>query len=238
MRNIRCSDALITTKWMLRKSGIWPLKKMNFFDKIKLIINWAYALSLMVMVLFEAANIWRNYQKLAEILCTVFPSISYLCKLVALVCKKKHFFAIIDSMDSTIFNSHPEEQKIPIIITIKVSRMAAKVFRVLIVLLIMLYLIFPILDHNALPIPISFKLGNYFYLMHFYQMSALILIAWNITCIDLLFTTFTGLAAAQIDILERKLLTSMKDIGNSQDFNQSIASTLRSCIQLHVAIIR
>lgn len=241
MTNIKCIDAVSTTRWMLSKSGVWPMKRMNCLDWFKLTINWTYALSLVIMMLIEITNVWRDYKKLAEILGTIFPYGTYGCKLIALAYNKKCFFEIINDINSATFNSHPKDLVQPIAQTIWISKTAEKIFKFLLLLLLMIYLIFPIIDHNALPIPLSYELGNYYYLMHLYQMTALILTAWNISCIDLLFTSFVGLAAAQIDILREKLIRCKcnEDSTTAEEiFDRNVAVILQDCIKLHIAIIR
>lgn len=236
MPSTKCLDAVTTTKWMLTKSGVWPKTNMTSFDKFKLVINLVYALSLLIMMLIEIIRVWKNYDKLAEILGTIFPYGTYGCKLVALACKKQYFFNIMKDIDSAVFNSHAEELKKPIAQTVLISKTAEKIFKVMLLILLMIYLIFPIIDHNALPIPVSYELGNYYYLMHWYQMTALILTAWNISCIDLLFTSFVSIAAAQINILREKLRTS--HIALDDMFNENVRKTLHDCIELHTSIIR
>ncbi|GJQ66223.1 hypothetical protein Trydic_g4279 [Trypoxylus dichotomus] len=117
--------------------------------------------------------------------------------------------------------------------------------------IVIFYSIFPFFDEKDLPVPLSFSIGRYRYLMYLFQVVSLAICAWNLTSIDLLFVNLLGLAAATVDRLRERLSDSVKNAEKSiitnknteklavmQLLNIIVAEDLRECTILHIAILR
>ncbi|XP_022909841.2 putative odorant receptor 92a [Onthophagus taurus] len=103
------------------------------------------------------------------------------------------------------------------------------------------YVIFPFFDDKDLPIPFSLDLGKYKIVMHIFQVVALTIAAWNVSCIDLTFVTIMGICAAQLEILCIRLqnfATKARKISyHRHEFDRNVGIFLKECVIHYDGII-
>lgn len=181
---LNCIDVLAPTEKLLRLSGIWPVKQIKINYLIRTIISWIFSYILLGLMCAEVIHVMGDMKRVNEIACTLTPVIVYCFKMTALVYYRKNFFNIVETLNSDLFNKYSESMQRPLQKILKVTNQGKKIFHILTLSVIIFYTVFPIFDEKELPIPFSFNVGRYRYVMHIFQIVTLSLSAWNLTSID------------------------------------------------------
>ncbi|KAK5647664.1 hypothetical protein RI129_002556 [Pyrocoelia pectoralis] len=187
----------------------------------------------------EVAYNLKDFIKLSETLYMMITVAEYVIKQISLSYKKKAFLKIIEFLKDPIFLSYPYELDHYMVKTVRQSTFIANTYRYIVGCCVVLYLVYPMVDHKSLPFPFPLELGVYRYFMYAFQIVTVGIGAWNNSSIDTLTTSLMGISAAQLDILYEKIIRIQNEApenGNKNDKN--VLKVLRQCVKHHNAIIQ
>ncbi|KAK5647660.1 hypothetical protein RI129_002552 [Pyrocoelia pectoralis] len=187
----------------------------------------------------EVAHHYKDFVKLSETLYIMITITGYLVKQISLTYNTKAFLKIIEFLKDPVFLSYPYELDHYMVKTVRQSTFIANMYRYIVACCVVLFFVYPIVDHKSLPFPFPLELGVYTYFMYAFQIVAVGLTAWNNSSIDTLTTSLMGITAAQLDILYEKIIGIQNEApegGNNEDKN--VLKVLRQCVEHHNAIMQ
>ncbi|KAI4468378.1 odorant receptor [Holotrichia oblita] len=245
IEQIDCPEPLNLLKTMLQLAGIWPTKQITTALILKLLVCWTLLPGAIVCMLIELCKVGSDINKIIEVLVSLLQFIIVAVKLSSVTLKKKCFLSLLKQLHCMI-SSHKIQNEIPTQRATTISNKLVKFFGMLTISVVVFYTLFPVIDKKALPIPFSYELGRYYYLMHLTECLMLITAGLTGNSIDALYVTLATFAAAEIEILNSKLLICTLQVkegaGNNKlccrAFNELVKRNLLECIRLHTSIIR
>jgi hypothetical protein len=90
---------------------------------------------------------------------------------------------------------------------------------------------------TVLPIKFSYDFGSWVYGMYAFQMTAIMNVALNTVCLDMLAVCFMGTAIAQLQILEQKIHDLTKF--DHEDYSpEEETKRMKQCVVHHTDIIK
>lgn len=226
---------------MMRMSSIWPKKNPTFGYKMKTSLNWFFAIGLLVVQLLQAMDDIGDSAKLSQSLYIMGAMLGYIIKLAVFTYRRDKFLNMVNFLKNPIFALVPKGSEHYLIKNIKRLSLTANTFKYVYMTCVFFYLIYPIVDHVSLPFPFPYDLGKYTFLMYAFQMVAETYAAWNNACLDSLCVCMIGVAVAQLEILEEKIIRVKQNHAASVACEISEDITLRRlkhCVKHHLAIIK
>nr|ALR72552.1 odorant receptor OR7 [Colaphellus bowringi] len=164
---------------------------------------------------------------------------SYLIKLIIFKSKSVHVLEMLSFLELTEFNNYPKGLSGIVERTVKFSRYLGYAYQFMCCLVITLYSTIPLFTKADLPIRFSHDVGKLKPAVYIFQVIGLSSAASNNSCLDVLAMSLMGICSAQIDILNKKLIT----LGKNEDEDETDGSNnsylrLKKCAKHHVEIIR
>lgn len=245
IEQINATKSISLLKTMLELAGIWPTKQINSVLFLKLLVCWTLLPGAIVCMLIELCNVGDDMNKLIEVLVSLLQFIIVTVKVSSVTLKKQCFLSLLKQLHY-ITGNHKTQNEIPIKRAITICNKLVKFFGMLTISVVVFYTLFPIIDKKALPIPFSYELGKYYYLMHLVECLMLVTAGLTGNSIDALYVTLATFAAAEIEILNSKLLICTFQLNevtinsklHCRTFNELVKRNLLQCITLHTSIIR
>ncbi|KAK5647661.1 hypothetical protein RI129_002553 [Pyrocoelia pectoralis] len=225
---------------MMHASGFWPEENPTQFYKVRTFVSWLLSLALCVTLTMEVVNRITDFTKLSEILYTMVMVASYVIKATSLRYQRKNLLKIINFLKHPIFMSYPDELDHFMAKSVRQSTFIANAYRYSVGCCIILYLVYPIVDHKPYPFPFPFEMGSYNYYIFVFQVVGGACCAWNNLSIDTLMTSIMGITAAQLDILCGKLIgmgNKRNDSVSRRKTDEDMSRKLKQCVNHHNAVI-
>nr|XP_023022535.1 odorant receptor 13a-like [Leptinotarsa decemlineata] len=213
-------------------SGHWPGAKTTIFQRMLFCLDILFNFSLLA----EFTNHFDDYEILSEHLSITISPVSYLIKMIIFKIKSDAVQNLICSIKLKEFNDCPNHLRNIIEQTVKYSKFLGYVYQSLCLVTILLYSLVPVFTEADLPLRFSYNIGNFKPVMYAFQVMGLISAASNNSSMDILAMSLMRICAAQIEILNRKI------IGLSDEYEKYrpdyIKTELKHCVKHHVKIIR
>ncbi|KAK5647662.1 hypothetical protein RI129_002554 [Pyrocoelia pectoralis] len=223
---------------MMQSTGVWPEENSGVINKIKYIFSVTMCIGLVVTMSIEVAHHYKDFVKLSETLYIMITITGYLVKQISLTYNTKTFLKIIEFLRDPIFLSYPYELDHYMVKTVRQSTFIANMYRYIVGCCVVLFFVYPMVDHKSLPFPFPLELGVYRYFMYAFQIVALGIGAWNNSSIDTITTSLMGITAAQLDILYEKIIYIQNEAPESDDNeDKNVLKVLRQFVEHHNAII-
>lgn len=241
MTKIYCAETFEKPKWILLKSGLWPMLKNTFTDTAKLIVNFLFDLSIFVIVIYNIVRAFRatDMKLLNKSTCILIPMINYSAKSWTLFSNKKCFYSILADTESEIFNKHSAKLNEHVQLIYRISKILFRYFALALCAYISVGSFLPIITNIGLIIPSPFEGGRFDILYRIYHFFATLYMSFNTVGYDVLYLTFMSLCVAQLDILKERLENVSQEThlyGTSIDVKMRTRYILKECAALHEMI--
>ncbi|XP_074037219.1 LOW QUALITY PROTEIN: uncharacterized protein [Leptinotarsa decemlineata] len=228
-------EAISIPKKIFTLSGHWPGAKTTIFQRILFCLEILFSLSLLA----ELPNHFDDYEILSEHLSITISPTSYLIKLIIFKFKSDAVQHLISSIKLKEFNNCPKHLRDIIEETVKYSKFLGHGYQLLCFVTVLLYSLVPMFTKADLPVKFSYNTGNFKPVMYAFQVidiEGLVSAASNNSSMDILAMSSMRICAAQIEILNRKI------IGLSDEYEKyrtdHIKTQLKECVKHHMKIIR
>ena len=250
MTKLHCKQAYESIERMMVVTAVWPKVGASVSYILRGTVCSSLTFLFYISMCAEALVHYEDFQSLSEVLCVLFECTPYVGKFIGFTINKGVFVNLLHDLDNDQFNNHPENLNAPLRNTISRINLISRLFRILSFSSLFFYMLYPIIDGKMLPIPFSFNVGRYTYVIYVFQIVSLGLSAWNNSCFDLLCSGAMGIASAQLEMLSGRLTGLYREIegccenfsrngkGRKSLIDEKIHEILKICVRHHISIIR
>nr|XP_023027980.1 odorant receptor 13a-like [Leptinotarsa decemlineata] len=223
-------EAISIPKKFFTLSGHWPGAKTTIFQRILFCLEILFSLSLLA----ELTNHFDDYEILSEHLSITISPTSYLIKLIIFKFKSDAVQHLISSIKLKEFNNCPKHLRDIIEETVKYSKFLGHGYQLLCFVTVLLYSLVPVFTKADLPVKFSYNTGNFKPVMYAFQVIGMVSTASNNSSMDILAMSLMRICAAQIEILNRKII----GLSDEKYRSDHIKTKLKECVKHHMKIIR
>lgn len=241
---VNCVEVLQKPIWVLKITGLWPLRKLNAIVLSKLVFNIVFDVVTLIIVLqnIVVARNTKNLRLLNWMICILLPLTNFFAKTVPLWFNRESLQSILNDLNSYDFNSHSDKLNKHIQKIDKISKLIWRYFGLAMTAFVSAFSILPFIIKIQPMIPAPFKTGNYDVVYKSAHLFATSYLSINSASVDVFYMSLISLCGAQINILEHKLINVLDDAKTSSvncDGNligTTVEDILKECIVLHETI--
>ncbi|XP_074037331.1 odorant receptor 46a [Leptinotarsa decemlineata] len=227
-------EAISIPKQVLTITGHWPEKKPSIFKRVLFFLDILFSFSL----LLELVNHFDDFEALSKHLSLTISPTSYLIKLIIFKCKSYAFLDLIALMKVKEFKHYPKHLRSITDHAVRSLIFLGNGYLLICFITILMYCLIPAISKADLPVKFSYYLGEFKPAMYAFQVMGLISASTNNSCLDMLAMSLMGICAAQIEVLNRTII-SLNDCDESGMYrSDQVNRGLKNCVKHHVKIIR
>lgn len=250
MKLVSCTAPLQKPRWLLEKSGLWPMECVTTYTIFKYFLNFFFDAIVLAIVLHNIVNAidTQNINLLNWMTCVLLPLLNYYAKAVTLFVNRHQLRSILNDLACDTFNKHSEKLNRHVQSIYKISNLMIRYFAFVLTTFISIFGVLPILTNIRPIIPASFDAGKFTILYNIAHLFAVVFMGSISTAFDVLYMSFMALCSAQLDILKERLNNILEDakeffedvVYKKQFYNiQNLTQhMLRDCVILHETINR
>lgn len=209
---------------------MYPVEKPTIAYYLRAIITWFISCAQLVSQLLMMSLQADDLSKITSALYYCMTQTAYICKLVNFSFRRKILPLMENELNNPLFNTYGESQDIFLQDTIGSFKRIAAIFRILCILVVFFYGLFPAMDNNPenpLPLPgwYPFDIKKYRYEIYVFQVLSVAVSAYNNANIDILTSGLISAASVQFQILKDNLVRITDDL---QDLSTARMNTVVS----------
>ncbi|KAG5870809.1 hypothetical protein JTB14_005359 [Gonioctena quinquepunctata] len=231
-------EAIKIPKKFLMLTGQWPEKSRSFLHKVKSNILFGLDALFALSLLVEIFNNFDDYEVLSEHLSLAISPTSYFVKSLIFKLQLVHVQELMSQLELREFNDYPKHLSAVVEKTVKLSRFVGNAYQLSCFVVVFIYDISPLVTKQKLLARFSYDIGGFQPAMYVFQVLGLASAALNNTCLDILAMGLMGICAAQIEILNKKIIGLSHKDKNGVPSTENINLSLKKCVKHHVQIIR
>lgn len=240
MTNVRCIDTLSSVICFLEREGLLSTTK---YKMKKLVAHFFLYISVIAILVCDTIIAIRTVN-IARFNITTYmfiPTINLGAKALAILFNKACFTSVLNSLESTIFNTHSEVQNEYIQTVDKLAKGFLKILVGLAIAYVVISSLLPFVMNIETLIPSPTEMGKYGVVYKLFNFFMTVYLGSNVVCFDLLFMTLMGLCIAQQNILEQMLMNvyeEAKAISKEGRLSAQLTEMhiLKRCVILHETI--
>lgn len=208
MAKISCLETVKESSYILSKHGLLFTGKITPLDILKIVLNFLFSILIDTLVILNIKNAIRvNNMRLANwMICVLVPMLFYSARTFTLLVNKQCLVSLLKDLNSDIFNGHSEDLNRHVRAIKTISSVMLRYFGTAAAIFILVYSILPFAINIRMMIPPPFNTGRYDILYKLCHLIAIIYLGLNAVCLDIFYITLMGLAIAQLNILQERLI--------------------------------
>ncbi|KAH0813805.1 hypothetical protein GEV33_008991 [Tenebrio molitor] len=222
----------------LEISGHWPHTTLSISSELRSFLSFTSSLIFFVTNMMEIVLHFSDFKDLAENMSVTAPVFAYIVKLVVFKMKRREFFRMVEMMtNAKTFEPRSEAHGDFVKTMGKTCILVMKIYGGICAVVVTLYACLSLSSETVLPIKFSYDFGSWVYGMYAFQMTAIMNVALNTVCLDMLAVCFMGTAIAQLQILEQKIHDLTKF--DHEDYSpEEETRRMKQCVVHHTDIIK
>ena len=215
----------------LSLAGHWPDKTASFLTESRSFLSLTSATLFFATNLLEIVLHFSNFKDLAENLSVTAPVFAFIVKLVVFKIKRRKFFEMLAVMEgATMFKPRQHDHKFLVETMNEKCVIVMKIYGGICSVVVALYAFLSLTSKTKLPIKFTYDFGDWVYGMFVFQMTAIMNVALNTVCLDMLAVCFMATAISQLEMLQVEVCGFARQ-KNTQGQN------LNDCVVHHSEII-
>lgn len=245
MTRISCPDVITNCTWILKKTGLYPTKVSTHSYILKQLLNFIIHFVTYTVLVSNVvvAIVTRNGTLLNWQASVLMPVTNYYLKAAVLIINRKNVYLILADLNSKEFNLHSKKSNKYIQDSLNMSHMLLKYFALSSAVLLLTFGVSPFLTDGFMLVPASFNTGRYDVYYKILHLFATGYITCNYISIETLYMTLLRLSAAELKILQEKIIYLLEDVEeyckgpnnliSIDNVDSVIQYFLKECVILH-----
>lgn len=242
MTRIRCVELLDDTKWMLAKSGLWPIRRITICEVLKFIFSFLADAFLFIFASYNTVIAIKtgDIDLINLMICVLIPAANYTAKGYTIIMNKRCLEDILADLESDAFNTHSLQLNKYLQLIHNTTKTFLKYFILTLTLYMSVRSILPMIVNVEMIVPAPVDMGNFDILYKIAHLFATASASFNTVAFDVLYLSLMSLCIAQLNILQEKLKGIFETVEESrretENISRLVLRIVKECVILHETI--